>query len=343
MENHKIETTNNNKQNSMINYSFNQDSTYISIGTKDGFSIINCNNPKKVYKRKLGGAIKIVEMISSSNILALVGGTENLKFPDNKLIIWDDYKQKIIAEFTFLSNIKKVLVNLGKIFVLSGSKLIIFNLDYFELIESFDIKEDTDNSNKLFSVSKNNNTLAYYADIKDDNIVNIKYYNNYTFYNKTKKNNISIKIQEKIVYLKLNSNGTILAVITVTKKLILFEIKSKKIIGEISLEFQDESEINCIEFNESDYYILVAINKKIFIYSFDKKRRKEEEGFWALLNGEIIKNYAICEIKTPADKIRNICSFKDNNSIIFFNNFGKLYLIDLTKTENEKCFYKEIK
>ena len=333
MENHKEKK----EENEIISYNFNQDSTYISIGTKYGFNIINCNYPKKVYKRKLGGGIKIAEMINSSNILALVGGTDDKKFPDNKLIIWDDDKQKIISEFTFLSSVKKVLINLDKIFVLSGQKLFVFNFDYFEAIESFDIKEEKDNSDKLFSVSKKNNVLVYYADKKDENIVNIKYYNDYT------KNDTNIKIQEKIVYLQLNSNGTILAVITERKKLILYEIKSKKVIGEISIEFEDKSEINSVEFNELSDYFLVAVNKKIFIYSFDKKRKKDEEGFWRFLNGEIIKYYAVCEITSSIGNIKNICAFKDNNTIIFFNDTEKLYSIDLTKKEEGKCLYEEIK
>lgn len=49
-------------------------------------------------------------MLRQTNILALVGGGENPKFPKNKVIIWDDSNDKIISELTFKSEIQNVIL-----------------------------------------------------------------------------------------------------------------------------------------------------------------------------------------------------------------------------------------
>ena len=51
-------------------------------------------------------------MIKTTNILALVGGGKNPKFPLNKIIIWDDNIMRIIRELRFNSivlNVKKII------------------------------------------------------------------------------------------------------------------------------------------------------------------------------------------------------------------------------------------
>ena len=56
----------------------------------------------------LDAGIGKIEMLERTNILALVGGGSKPKFSPNKVIIWDEYYGKEMAELRFNSDIKNV-------------------------------------------------------------------------------------------------------------------------------------------------------------------------------------------------------------------------------------------
>lgn len=78
--------------------SFNQDYSCLNCGTDEGFIIYNIDPPKVRYHRKFGAGIGIVEVLNKTNILVLVGGGDHPNYPVNKLVIWDDYNEKILTD-----------------------------------------------------------------------------------------------------------------------------------------------------------------------------------------------------------------------------------------------------
>ena len=58
----------------------------------------------------MGGGIGIVEVLHSSNILALTGGGVYPLYPLKKLIVWDDEECQRKAELTFKSPVKTVTI-----------------------------------------------------------------------------------------------------------------------------------------------------------------------------------------------------------------------------------------
>ena len=93
---------------------FNQDNTCFACGTEFGFKIFTCYPFKQTFTRDMGGGIAIIEMLYRSNILALVGGGKNPKYPPNKVMVWDDNQTKCIGEMSFRSDIKAVRMRQNK-------------------------------------------------------------------------------------------------------------------------------------------------------------------------------------------------------------------------------------
>lgn len=61
---------------------------------------------------EMGGGIGIVEVLHSSNILAMTGGGLYPLYPLKKLIIWDDSECRRKAELTFKTNVKAVRIKI---------------------------------------------------------------------------------------------------------------------------------------------------------------------------------------------------------------------------------------
>lgn len=63
------------------------------------------------------GEVKIVEMMFRSNIVLIVGGNNNEKYPSNRLYIWDDNKVAMLGYLEFPSEIKAIKCNTRVILV----------------------------------------------------------------------------------------------------------------------------------------------------------------------------------------------------------------------------------
>jgi len=60
---------------------------------KKGFIVSNLDPLAERFRRDFDdGGFEMVEMLFKTNLMVLIGGGKNTKYPANKVIIWDDFQ-----------------------------------------------------------------------------------------------------------------------------------------------------------------------------------------------------------------------------------------------------------
>ena len=310
----------------LINYyNFNEDSSCISISTKYGFKIILCEPYDDHYECNLFSGIGIIEMYKSSNILALTGCEKNSRFPENKLIIWDDNKKEIIKELRLISKIRIIKIIKDVLFLVNDIKIYIFNFITLSLYHSFEIF-----SYKKEHISFNVNSNIKIAYLKNAESIYIKHVK----FNKSSKPKIlSCKKDNDMsyIFLQFNTKGNILAA-ACKECIYLYNTLNGDCIREISNENLQFININCIKFNFSDKYLAVSILQKndgnIYIFDIDKEN---EKGFLDFIFKEDDQYLAYYKLKCTDF----IFSFDINDNIIIFTSNGEFFKVFINKKNGE--------
>ena len=256
---------------SMLYVSFNQDNSFFSIGTDNGFIIYKTYPLSEPYQRNLNGGIGVVEMVNNSNFLLLIGGGETPRFGKNTLVIWDDHENKVISELKFTSSIKSCKYKKDYLFVICQKKIYVFNFNTYTNICSI---ETGDNTKELVAINTSDEkTVVVYPSKKAKNQISIKYLDN----NKDNKENTFEAQEDSVSKISINNQGTLIA--TANEHGTVIRIHNTE--GVFLQEFKrghEKAIIHTICFNKDSKLMAISSSRgTIHIFSLGNSLKKLKE------------------------------------------------------------------
>ncbi|KAI3080561.1 hypothetical protein CBS147353_3453 [Aspergillus niger] len=109
-----------------LSATFNNDTSCFAVGLDTGFCVFNTDPCELRVSRDFNAGIGVVKMLGQTNYLAIVGGGRQPKFPQNKLVIWDDARQKAVITLEFRTSVLGVRLSKSRIVVALLNSIHIF-------------------------------------------------------------------------------------------------------------------------------------------------------------------------------------------------------------------------
>ena len=284
----------------------------------------------------MNGGIGIIEMFKRTNLLALVGGGKNPRFPTNQIIIWDDHQGKIISKLRFNDNIMSVRLRSNKIVAITKNKFYAFNMNTLETIGIIDTYDNPlgiigishgDNDKLIVAFPYESQGRAFLGDISK----------------KLEKINVIIAHTSRIACISVNKEGTLLATASDKGTLIrIFTVNDGQKISEFR-RGSTQVEMNCITFDLNNKFIACSSNAgTIHIFSIaaitkalsENKNESKNEIDDEPKNSKSLlgKIGGLFNIKhSYLDSERSFAKFniQEENSLIGFGNQNTFYVITM--------------
>ncbi|KAG7401065.1 WD repeat domain phosphoinositide-interacting protein 2 [Phytophthora boehmeriae] len=117
--------------------SFNQEASCISVGTRKGFAIYNCEPFGKCFQENIGG-IGIAEMLYCTSLVALVGAGDQPAFSPRRLRVWNTKTGAAICDLNFVTAVLAVRMNRQRLVAVLERKIYIFDISTMKILETLD-------------------------------------------------------------------------------------------------------------------------------------------------------------------------------------------------------------
>lgn len=287
------------KEMKILDVTFNQDQGCFSVAHERGFLVYNTNPIDLRVKRTFnsttlsGSGIGHISMLHRTNYLALVGGGKAPKFPNNKVIIWDDLKRKTSLSLSFMSPVLSVLLSRIRIVVVLLNLVVVY--EFSAPPKKFASYETSPNEHGVADLSAHSASLSANA-IGHDGPTTFTYKENaksqiLAFPGRTigqiqlvdvspegqEKNSVSIikAHKSKIRCILLNRSGTLVASASETGTIIRVHSTSTTA---LLYEFRrgvDRAVITSMKFSHNDLYLAILSDKNT-LHVFSMSPRKEK-------------------------------------------------------------------
>ncbi|ROT41035.1 WD repeat domain phosphoinositide-interacting protein [Sodiomyces alkalinus F11] len=95
--------------NEVLSVSFNNNASHFTLGLNSGYAVFVTETCSLRSIKDFQGPIAHVEMMGLTNYLALVGNATHSHFSQNKVVLWDDQRDKPGTYITLLQPVRRVL------------------------------------------------------------------------------------------------------------------------------------------------------------------------------------------------------------------------------------------
>jgi len=248
---------------------FNQDHGCFACGMDNGFRIYNCEPFKETFRRAMKGGIGIVEMLFRCNLLALVGGGRNPKFPPNIVKIWDDHQNRAIGELMFRSEVKAVKLRRDRVVVVLLHKIYVYRFSDLKLLDQISTLK---NPKGLIALCPDASNVVLACPGVTKGNVRVELYD-------MRKSSIIPAHESELSQIALNLDGTRLATASDKGTLIrVFDTHTGDILKELR-RGMDRAVIHCVTFNKTSDFLACSSDKgTVHIFALGDKTAQASQG-----------------------------------------------------------------
>ncbi len=232
--------------NELLYIGFNQDYGCVACGTDSGFRIFNVEPFRETYRKVFSsGGIGIVEMLFRCNLVALVGGGRNPRYPPHKVMIWDDYQNRCIGELSFRSEVKAVKLRRDRIVVALSQKVYVYRFSDLKLLDQI---QTVKNDSGLLALSVDASNAVVVCPGVSRGHIRIEQYD-------VQKSTLIPAHDSALAQIVLNRDSTCVATASDKGTLIrIFDVASGTLLHELR-RGMDRADITSIAFNATSTFI----------------------------------------------------------------------------------------
>lgn len=312
--------SNDNSSNDLLFVGFNQDNGCFACGMNNGFIIYNVDPFRETFRRIFPyGGIGIVEMLFRCNLLAIVGGGRNPRYPTNKVMIWDDHQNKCIGELKFRTAVFAVRLRRDRVVVVLETKVFVYRFKDLKLLDQITTLPNPKGLVSLCPEAKHN-VLAVPGTTKGS--IKIELYD-------ISKATLIKAHDTDLAQFALNSDGSRIA--SASEKGTLIRVWNC-FTGELLRELRrgmDKAEIYCICFNPASSFLACSSDKgTVHIFSLTNSTSNQHN---QPRNSEILSPSA-----NPGFRESSMIIPTDERSAAVSNTSGSHEVADMSANSSNK-------
>ncbi|CAM9633934.1 unnamed protein product, partial [Sphacelaria rigidula] len=248
-----------------------------ACGTDNGFRIYNVDPFRETFRRVFSnGGIGTVEMLFRCNLLALVGGGRNPRYPPNKVMIWDDHQSRCIGELSFRSEVKAVRLRRDRVVVVLAQRIYVYRFSDLHLLDRINtIRNDAG----LVALCADASNMVLACPGVSRGHVNVELYD-------LRRSTLIPAHESELAQLALSMDGKMVATASSRGTLLrVFDTDSGSLLHELR-RGMDRAEVTSICFNQQSTFVACCSDRgTVHIFSLEAGVKNNSGAAGAMMGG----------------------------------------------------------